>query len=172
MDKKKAIFLDKDGTIVDSSMYPEIPRSKLLTEEVIDGLLHLQNKGYDLFIVSNQSWVAKDKLSINEANLIFCDVTKKLSGHGIKIKDYTFCPHKTEDYCDCRKPRPGMILSLAKKHNIDLNNSFLIGDFDEDIEAGKNAGVKTILTLTNHQTHYKNSPNFIIRNINEVKNIL
>jgi D-glycero-D-manno-heptose 1,7-bisphosphate phosphatase len=172
MEKKGAIFLDKDGTIVDSSMYPEVPRSDILTEHVIDGLKYLQEKGFALFIVSNQSWVSKGKISLQDAHSIFEEVIKKLSEHRIKIQDYIFCPHKTEDYCSCRKPRPGMILQLAKKHDLDLSKSYLIGDFDEDIETGKNAGVKTILTLTNSQTHYNNSPDFIIKNLNEVRRIL
>ena len=172
MEKKRAIFLDKDGTLVDNSMYPNPPGSKLLHDDIINGLRYAQEKGFELFIVSNQSWISKGKLTQEEVIETFQSVSAQLKAHGIKITDYLFCPHKNEDYCHCRKPRPGMILDLAKKHDIDLANSFILGDFDEDIEAGKNAGVKTILTLTNTQTHYINKPDFIIKNINEIWRVL
>ncbi|MBU0907665.1 MAG: HAD-IIIA family hydrolase [Nanoarchaeota archaeon] len=172
MEKKRAIFLDKDGTLVDSSMYPEVPGHELLKEDILDGLRYAQEKGFALFIVSNQSWISKGKLTHEQAIRTFESVVAQLEEHGIKIADYTFCPHKSEDYCLCRKPRPGMILDLAKRHNIDLASSYMVGDFDEDIESGKNAGVKTILTLTNAQTHYINKPDFIIRNVNELRRIL
>ncbi len=172
MEKKRAIFLDKDGTLVDSSMYPNPPGSKLLHNDIINGLRYAQEKGFELFIVSNQSWISKGKLTQEEVIETFESVIAQLKTHDIKITDYLFCPHKNDDYCHCKKPRPGMILELAKKHDIDLANSFIVGDFDEDIEAGKNAGVKTILTLTNTQTHYTNKPDFIIKNLNEIWRVL
>lgn len=172
MEKKRAIFLDKDGTLVENSMYPEPPKYELLKEHILEGLKHAQEKGYELFIVSNQSWISKGKLSHEETIRIFESVVAQLEQHGIKIKDYLFCPHKEDEYCHCRKPRPGMILDLAKRHNIDLSQSYMLGDFDEDIEAGKNAGIKTILTLSRAQPHYTKSPDYIIRNINELRRIL
>lgn len=172
MEKKRAIFLDKDGTLVDNSMYPEPPGHTLLKDEILQGLKHAQEKGFELFIVSNQSWINKGKLTHEKAIRIFESVIAQLEQHGIKITDYTFCPHKTEEYCHCKKPLPGMILELAKRHNIDLINSYIVGDLDEDIQTGKNAGVKTILTLSRPQSHYTKSPDYIIRNVNELRRIL
>jgi D-glycero-D-manno-heptose 1,7-bisphosphate phosphatase len=168
----KAIFLDKDGTIVDNSMYPEIPKNDILVEDIINGLTHLQKKGYKLFLVSNQSWIAKGKLTPEEVETIFVGLKNKLSHYGINIEGHIYCPHRSEDLCHCRKPRPGMILELAKKHFIDLNKSYIIGDMDEDILAGKNAGIKTILTLSGKRTHHESKPDFIIKNLNEIEKIL
>jgi histidinol-phosphate phosphatase family protein len=171
----KAFFLDKDGTLVDNSEYPEvIPMDKLLTNEIIDGLKLMQGKGYKLFIVSNQPWISRGIFSYEEIQKKFESVINQLESLGIIIQDYLFCPHQNSDNCNCRKPSPGMILDLAKKHKIDLNNSFMIGDTDKDITAGEKAGVKTALVLTGDGKKFENivKPTYILKNLNEIKKII
>lgn len=171
----KAFFIDKDGTIVDNSKYPKIiPSDEILEDKVIEGLRYLEEKDYKLIIISNQPWISKGKMSKDEVEDIFKSLVKKLKDKGIKIEDYFYCPHKNEDECLCRKPKPGMILKAAEKHNIDLEKSFMIGDTDKDIIAGKEAGIKTILVETGHDKKFKSivSPTYILKNLNEIARIL
>ncbi len=171
----KAFFVDKDGTLVDNSGYPEIiPSDGLLENDVVEGLKYLQKKEYKIILISNQPWIAKGRMSIEEVEQVFQSLILKLSSFGVKIEDYYYCPHQTSDNCNCKKPKPQLIKDAANKHNINLNNSFMIGDMEDDILTGKNAGIKTILVLTGNGRKYKenNNADYTIKNINEVINII
>jgi len=173
---KRAFFLDKDGVLVDNSDYPEIiPADKLLEEDIIEGLKYIQSKGYKLIIISNQPWIAKGRLTKEKAKEIFESVINKLKERGIFIDDYFYCPHRTSDNCDCKKPKNKLILDAAKKHDINLRESFSVGDMDKDTETGKNAGLKTILVLTGKvKPEYvgKVKADFVIKNLNEVNKVI
>lgn len=149
MEKNKAVFLDKDGTLVDSSGYPEIiPSDDLIEERVVEGLIKLKNQGFKLIIVSNQSWISKGRLNEEQTNHIFESLICKLKVFGIEIDDYFYCPHKREDNCDCKKPSTGMVLKAIEKHNIDLSYSYMIGDSDDDILMAKKLNLKSVLVTT------------------------
>jgi len=170
----KAFFIDKDGVIVDNSKYPDvIPTHKILKNKIIKGLKHIKNKGYKIIIISNQPWISKNRLSLEETHIIFKTLLIKLKNLEIEIDGYFFCPHQSSDNCECKKPSPKMILQAAKKHNIDLKNSFMVGDMRKDILAGKNAGTKTILVLTGRGKDFiNNGEDYIIKNLNEIKKII
>jgi D-glycero-D-manno-heptose 1,7-bisphosphate phosphatase len=182
----KAFFLDKDGTLVDNSNYPKkiptdkklgldfIPSDKLLEDDVIEGLKYIQKKGYKLFIVSNQPWITKGHLDIKEVESIFQNLVEKLRLQGIFIEEYFYCPHQTSDNCECKKPKPKMIFDAAKKYEINLDESYMVGDMDLDILTGQNAGTKTILVLTGCGKEFKNiaKPTYILKNLNEIIKIL
>ncbi len=142
----KAVFLDKDGTLVDDSCFPkEIPSDKILWDDVEKGLHYLQDQGYLLIIISNQGWIGTKRATYDQIDKHFQSVVKQLKEKGITITAYYFCPHATKDNCHCRKPSPFFVQEAAKKFKIDLTQSYFIGDTDKDIDAGKNAGIKTIL---------------------------
>lgn len=171
---QKAVFLDKDGTLVDNSQYPKIiPKDKLLGD-ILEGLKYIQNKRYKIFILSNQPWIAKGKMTKNEVEQVFRNITQKLKGKGITIDDYFYCPHQSSDNCKCKKPKNNLIKKAAKKHNINLKHSYIIGDMDQDILAGKKSQMKTILVLTGLGNMYKDTikADYVINNLNDVKNIL
>lgn len=172
----KAIFLDKDGTLVDNSGYPqEIPSDVLLEDEILDGLFFLQQRGFKLIIISNQSWIAKERLSKKEVEDIFKRVVQRLEFLGITIHGYYYCPHKTSDNCACRKPKIGLFLRAAQEHNIQIENSFMVGDMEDDILAGKNVGVKTVLVKTGCGKEFGVSavvPDHIIENLNAIKEVI
>lgn len=170
----KAFFLDKDGVLVDNSKYPEIiPTDELLEKDILKGLKHIQEKNYKLLIISNQPWISKKEKTKEETEQVFQSILKKLAERDIKIHDYFYCPHKEEDKCDCRKPKPKMILDAAEKHNIDLKQSFVVGDREKDIEAGKRAGTKTILVLSGESKTNKGiEADFTIKNLNKINEII
>lgn len=170
----KCVFVDKDGTLVYNLDYPSIPTDKLITDRVIDGLRAIKEKGYKIILVSNQSWIAKNLMSKSEVENIFISVKRQLDEQGVKIDDYIYCPHQISDGCNCKKPKPGMILEMARKHNINLSKSFMVGDMAEDILAGKSAGVRTVLVLTgNRKDEGKTAnPDYIIDDLNKIEGII
>lgn len=175
MEKRGFVFLDKDGTIVDNYGYPKvIPSDNLMLSKIIDGLHHIQSKGYGIIILSNQPWISKDKISREEVEKVFERITKKLSYFGIKIEKYYFCPHKTGDNCTCKKPERGMVDKALNDFAIDLEKSFFIGDMESDMILGKRIGAKTIQirnkNLFEEQRRFWSD--YVVDELNEVKNII
>lgn len=152
---KKAIFLDRDGTIIEEKNYLSKKEDVKILEYAIDGLKLLQDSGYMLFIVSNQSGVARGYFSEETVNEINNYLKELLALHKIVIDEISYCPHlktgKINFYkqdCDCRKPKTGMIMNLVKKYDIDLSKSYIIGDKMSDLELAKNCNCKGIIVLT------------------------
>lgn len=144
--KIKAVFLDRDGVInkavvIDNKPYPPTCIQEMeILPGVKDGILLLRKNGFLVFIVTNQPDVARGKTPIEKVQEINNFLEKELC-----IDEVYCCYHDGKEGCDCRKPKPGMILDTQKKWNIDLSRSFMIGDRWRDIEAGKSAGLTTIL---------------------------
>jgi D-sedoheptulose 7-phosphate isomerase len=143
---KKAVFLDRDGVLNRSFIRDGIPFAPTTIEEfeILPGvpaaLRDLRNHGYKLIVVTNQPDIARGKQSPQTLEAINQTLRSQLP-----LDDILVCLHTDDDHCDCRKPKPGMFLQAARRHNIDLANSFMVGDRWRDIEAGYNAGCKTIL---------------------------
>ena len=140
----KVAFLDRDGVInIDYGYVGSVDKFKF-KERIFELLKFLQDKDFTLFIVTNQSGIARGYYTERDFHTLMNYMIEELKKRGIKIKDYNFCPHHPDitGDCDCRKPKPGMILDLAKRYDIDLKNSIMIGDSLSDIEAAKNAGIK------------------------------
>lgn len=152
----KAVFLDRDGTITeDPPHYAHRLDQLAIIPGTGEAIQLLNENGYLVIVVTNQAGIAygyykeEDAIAFNKA------MTEKLAEEGGRIDDIYFCPHhieaKIEKYriaCDCRKPEPGMLLKAKKEHNIDMKESYMVGDSNKDIEAGKRAGCKTILLKT------------------------
>ena len=171
----KAVFLDKDGTIVDNSQYPLIiPTDKLLHDDVLEGLKHIQEKGYKIILISNQSWIGKGRMSRGDVEAVFQSLITQLELHNINVDDYTYCPHDKRENCACRKPKAMLLHQLAQKHNIDLSQSFMVGDMAADIGAGHNAGATTILVRTGCGRRYESlvQPHHILNNVNQIIEVL
>jgi D-sedoheptulose 7-phosphate isomerase len=144
--KRRAVFLDRDGVINrafvrDGKPFPPPTQQEL---EVLPGVpeaLHeLKSHGYELLVVTNQPDVGRGKQS-REA----LDAMHRALRASLPLDDILVCCHTDQDKCDCRKPLPGMLLEAARKHNIDLASSFMVGDRWRDVDAGYNAGCRTIL---------------------------
>jgi len=144
---KKAIFLDRDGVInQDIGYLHEIDKFKF-----IDGVFDLCKKfiksNYLLIIVTNQSGIARGYYTVSDFNKLNNWMLKRFKENGITISAVYFCPHGPDDNCSCRKPKSGMILDAAVHHNIDLENSWLIGDKFRDIESAINGGIKNTIKI-------------------------
>ncbi|MFX1592674.1 MAG: D-glycero-alpha-D-manno-heptose-1,7-bisphosphate 7-phosphatase [Promethearchaeota archaeon] len=149
MAKKKAILLDRDGTLIEDKNYAYKLEDFELLPGVIDGLKLLQNK-FLFFIVTNQSGIARGYFAVEDFYKFNNHLIKILREQNIKIVKTYFCPHLKEDNCDCRKPKTKFIDLIIDEFNIDLNESFVVGDHPYDIEFGINGGCKTIFLTTGH----------------------
>lgn len=144
----KAAFLDRDGVINVDHGYVSRVEDFEFQEGIFELFETLQNMGFVLFIVTNQSGIARGYYSLEDFLNLSEYMLSELKNRGVEIKEIAYCPHHPDitGECECRKPKPGMILDLASRYGIDLKSSILIGDKQSDIDAGKNAGLgKTYL---------------------------
>ena len=151
--KQKALFLDRDGTINKYvGFLTDINEFELL-DGVADAIQMINESGYLAIVVTNQPVIARGEVSVGELQEIHNKMETLLGQSGAYIDDIFYCPHhphkgyegERPEYkieCECRKPKPGMLFAAAEKYNIDLRESWMIGDGENDIEAGRNAGCK------------------------------
>lgn len=160
----KAVFLDRDGTIIKDMVYLSKEEDIEIIPEAVEAIKILKNNNYLVILITNQSGIARGYYSVEQFNRVNIKVINIFKEKGAMIDDTYFCPH-LDNGCACRKPNPGMILDAAKEHDIDLSNSFVIGDKNTDIEAGKNAGCRTIFVLTGQENVEDQSvnPDFIAK---------
>jgi D,D-heptose 1,7-bisphosphate phosphatase len=153
--KQKCVFLDRDGTINKFRDFVTKPEEFELLDGVAEAIKKINNLGYLAIVITNQPVIARGETDLQTLDLIHKKMETDLGNHGAYIDALFFCPHHPDkgfpgerpEYkidCDCRKPRPGMILQAAKKYNIELCKSFMVGDDKRDIEAGKAAGCRPV----------------------------
>ena len=175
---RKAVFIDKDGTLIPNIPYNIDPERITIEDETIEGLRLLKDEGFLFIVISNQSGIAKGYFKEMDLEQVWNKISALLQRHEISIDAFYYCPHEpngiVEQYaveCDCRKPLPGMILKAASQLKIDLSQSWMIGDILNDVEAGNRAGCSTILIDNGNETEWQMSeertPAFIAGNILE-----
>lgn len=150
---KRAIFLDRDGTINVEKDYLIAPADLVLLPGVGAALRRGREAGYLLIVVTNQSGVARGYFTATAVEELHDHLQRELLPYGVQIDAFYFCPHHPEHGagpCDCRKGEPGMLLQAARDHHIDLAASWMIGDKRSDVEAGNNAGCRSILVRTGY----------------------
>jgi len=147
----KAVFLDRDGVINDGTLYYTYKIEDFkFNADVFESLQLLVKAGFLLVVVSNQGGVARGIYSDADVNKVHEYMRQELLKHGIPLAGIYYCPHHSDvSKCDCRKPKPGMILQAIKDLEIDPRRSFMIGDSKRDIEAAEAAGVQGILVGKN-----------------------
>jgi D-glycero-D-manno-heptose 1,7-bisphosphate phosphatase len=179
----KAVFIDKDGTLVKDVPYNVDPALVAYPLHTMEALRLLQDLGYVLIIVSNQSGIAKGYFSEWELTLLINKIQLDMEAQRIRIAAFYYCPHFPDTIieefaksCTCRKPQPGMLLQAAEDFEIDLSRSWMIGDILDDMEAGKKAGCKTILLNVGNETEWKMDrfrvPDYNTQNMLEAANII
>ena len=145
-EKSRAVFLDRDGTIIHDADYCSDPKQVHVFEGVPEALRRLKGKGYKLIVITNQSGIGRGFFTLEQYRAVQAEVLRQL---GPDLIDATyFCPDIPERPSKCRKPAPGMVLQAARDHHVDLAQSFFIGDKEIDAECGRNASVRTIRVRT------------------------
>jgi D,D-heptose 1,7-bisphosphate phosphatase len=179
----KAIFLDRDDTLIEDPGYINNPDQVKLLDGVDKALIEFRAMGYKLIVVSNQSAVARGMVSEQALDEIHNRLKQMLAEKGAPLDRIYYCPYhpdgvieKYRKESDWRKPKPGMLLAAADELDIDLGQSWMVGNSSRDIQAGLQAGCKTI--LINHPSHYKlhklgePNPDYRAVNIKEAVNII
>lgn len=145
LEKCKAIFLDRDGVLNENIPFLHEPEKLNILPGVITGLKELMKLGFKLVIITNQQGIGLGYYSKEDFFSVNSKMLRYFAENDIAINKIYFCPHSHAENCKCRKPKSGMIFSAKEDLNIDLSKSFLIGDSDSDILAGKEACVESIL---------------------------
>lgn len=140
----RALFLDRDGTIIEDSGYISDPDSIRLIQGAAEVLSALHSEGWKLFIVSNQSGVGRGLIAPEQMHAVQTRFLALMRGHGVTITESYLCIHAPEASCQCRKPSPWFLERAAREHAIDLKSSWMVGDREGDILCGKSAGCSTI----------------------------
>jgi D-glycero-D-manno-heptose 1,7-bisphosphate phosphatase len=138
---QRTIFLDRDGVINDYRRHVNKPEDIFIYEKSKEGLKKAYEAGYDLYIVTNQGGIELGFMSHGDLERIHEHLIKELKPY-CEIKDIKYCPDFKKE-STCRKPDPGMIIELGQEYNLDLQQCWMVGDMETDIEAGRRAGCKT-----------------------------
>lgn len=172
--KNKAVFLDRDGVINKEIGYLHKIEDFIFIEGVFKSCNYFLKNGFKLIIITNQSGIGRGYYQEKDFYLLNQWMHDQFESHGIKILETFFCPHLPEQDCNCRKPKPGLIKKASQKYNIDLKNSWMIGDKEVDIKAANSAGISnTILVQTGHKIdESKTNAKYVLKSINETVQII
>ena len=157
----RAVFLDKDGTLVENVPYNVDPARVRFTPGAIEGLRLLADREYRLFVVSNQPGVALGRYSEDALDAVARHIRDQLLREGIDLEGFYYCPHLPQGAirryaiaCPCRKPASGLIERAARDHGIELTRSWMVGDILDDIEAGRRVQCRTILIDNGNESEW------------------
>jgi len=167
--RQPAVFIDKDGTLVDNLPYNADPAKIRLASGAAEGLMLLRAAGFRLLLISNQPGIALGILTDSALSLAYRHLLHLLAREtrmqaGSLLDGFYYCPHSPDtckqtpgDFssgCHCRKPAPGMLLHAAREHGLDLKRSWMIGDILDDVEAGHRAGCRSALIDNGNETEW------------------
>ena len=144
-----AVFIDRDGTIMEDADYCSHPKDVRIFPGVPEALRRLKSQGFKLIIITNQSGIGRGYFTLDQYRAVESEVLRQL-GDGLVDATY-YCPDVPGQHSKCRKPAPGMVVKATQDHQIDLSRSFLIGDKEVDVECAHNAGVRAIRVGTGIQ---------------------
>ncbi len=152
---KKAVFFDRDNTLIIDKNYMFETKDLEFYEDSFSALKLIQSKGFELFIVTNQSGIGRGYFSIDQMHLFHKAMLDRFTQDDIEFRALKFCPHAPDDGCDCRKPNPTLILECIKEYDIDTKNSFMIGDKVIDAQCGENAGMTGVTLNSKKESKFK-----------------
>ena len=148
--KKRAVFLDRDGTVCEDVNYLSRAEDLSLFPFAAEAVKLLNQTPFLVILITNQSGIARGFFGQDDLYSIHQKLEYELAASGAKLDAIYFCPHNADDNCVCRKPNTGMINCALNDFEINIENSWIIGDKAIDVETGFNAGAKTALVLTGY----------------------
>lgn len=149
-----AVFLDRDGTIIEDRGDLRGPSQVVFFQDTVPSLRAL-SAHFALFIVTNQSGVAKGRISLDEVEAVNRHVCSYLAAHGIRILATYVCPHERISGCHCIKPNPFFLREAERDFGIDLGRSFAVGDHPHDVHLATNVGAKGVFVLSGHGMEHR-----------------
>lgn len=156
--RSPAVFIDKDGTLVEDVPFNVDPAKLRFTPHALEALRLWQGAGYRLVIITNQPGLARGLFSQGAVDGIQRELTDQLALAGITLDGFFACPHHEQAACACRKPQPGLLLEAARRLDIDLEASWMVGDILNDVEAGHRAGCRSVLLDVGNETEWLSGP--------------
>lgn len=180
---RPALFLDKDGTLLEDEPFNVDPRRMRLAPFAADALSQLGRLGVPMIVVSNQPGVALGHFDIAQLEAVRERLAGMFEGCGAVLSGFHFCPHHPQGSvaayacrCECRKPAAGLLLRAAQEHAIDLHRSWLVGDILDDVEAARRAGCRSVLICNGHETEWRGgllrTPDHLVRDIGEAARLV
>lgn len=179
----KAVFLDKDGTLIDNHPFHRGTEHIEWMPGTIEGLRFLHRSGYALIVVSNQEGIAHGWFTVEDLLREQIALRAELASFEIPLAGFYYCPHHSRGVvplfsvdCYCRKPHPGMLIQASGELKVDLNHCWMVGDILNDVEAGRGAGCRTILLTNGNETEWNllpsRWPDFIADNVLEAARLI
>ena len=180
---RRAVFLDKDGTLIEDVPYNVDPKKIVLAPGAVEGLTALHESGYSLVIVSNQSGVARGLFPEPALREVERTLRRMLAEFGVPLAGFYYCPHHPDGtvasqaiICPCRKPAPGLLRRAADELGIELARSWMVGDILDDIEAGRRAGCRTVLIDNGNETEWHGGkhrrPHYVAADLSEAARLI
>jgi len=181
--RRLAIFLDKDGTLLDDVPFNVDPRRMRFADSAPQALARFAALGVPLIVVSNQAGVALGRFDAARLHAVRRRLAEMFASCGASLADAYFCPHHPQGSvaayacaCDCRKPSPGLLQRAAREHALDLRRSWMIGDILDDVEAGRRAGCRSVLVCNGNETEWRDGPlrrpDHLVRNLAEAAGLI
>lgn len=163
----KAVFLDRDGTIIEDKIYLNDPEQIVYLPHCFEGMRLMRDMGYKLFVVTNQSGMPRGKVLIQNLDEIHRRISFECSKHGVHIERYYYAPFMTDSNHISRKPNPGMLQYANWDYGVEFEKSWMIGDRMTDVEAGHRIGTKSILVghSENPRDFPYHPPEFVAKNL-------
>lgn len=180
---RPALFLDKDGTLLEDVPYNADPARMRFADGVAQALARLASLELPLIVVSNQAGVALGRFEAARLEEVRARLAAMFDECGARLAAAYFCPHHPQGSvaayacdCDCRKPRPGLLQRAAREHAIDLRRSWMVGDILDDVEAGKRAGCRSVLLCNGNETEWRagvfRRPDHLVRDLAEAARLI
>jgi D-glycero-D-manno-heptose 1,7-bisphosphate phosphatase len=146
--RSPAVFLDRDGTVIEEAEYLHEPERIRVLPNALEGMKRFQDMGYRIVLITNQPGIGMGYYSKEDFYRVNRALFKRVSAAGVLVDKVYFCPHSKSEKCDCRKPGQALVRRAEEELNLDLTRSVIIGDKTSDIETGRRAGMKTVIVLT------------------------
>lgn len=156
--ERRAVLIDKDGTLVVDVPFNIDPARLEFTPGAVEALRLLQDDGFAIVIVTNQPGIGLMRFSRKDFAVLERALLGRLAEAGVRIESLYLCPHRADERCLCRKPAPGLLLQATRALGLDLHRSWMIGDILDDVEAGHRAGCRTVLLDVGSETEWRRSP--------------
>jgi D-glycero-D-manno-heptose 1,7-bisphosphate phosphatase len=161
---KRAVFLDRDGTIIADRGDLKDPNKIEVLPGAIDALRKLAREGWKLIVIANQTAVGRGEITKEEMNAVHGKFLRTLRAQGVEIVASYFCTHGPDENCECRKPGTALVERAAKEHSLSPEQSWIIGDREEDIICGRDAGCSTVWMRNQAHPVAQELPDYIAGN--------
>jgi D-glycero-D-manno-heptose 1,7-bisphosphate phosphatase len=167
---RRAVFFDRDGTLMEEVHYCADPALVRVFDGVPEALRRLKEADFAIFIITNQSGIGRGLFSEAQYRAVETEFLRQAGGEVIEAT--YFCPDAPGVPSTCRKPEPGMVVTAAAEHGIDLAGSYFVGDKVADVECGRRAGTRTVLVLTGYGAGEQTSPDIVCRDAVEAAEVI